>query len=145
MSKSIYRITIDGAEFVVEIGDVSRSPMTVTVNGQPMTVDWERTTAPSAPASASTNGDTPAPAVVAPRAKPVIASSEKTIVAPMPGKVLAVRVKPGDRVAYGQELCVFEAMKMEQSIRSPRDGVIASVHVAPGDNVTHAHVMFVFQ
>jgi propionyl-CoA carboxylase alpha chain len=53
----------------------------------------------------------------------------------MPGRVMAVRVRPGDRVAAGQEVCVVEAMKMEQSIRAHRDGVVKTIHVRPLDLV----------
>jgi propionyl-CoA carboxylase alpha chain len=53
----------------------------------------------------------------------------------MPGRVISVRVRPGDRVAAGDEVCVLEAMKMEQSIRATRDGVVKAVHVQPMDPV----------
>ena len=53
----------------------------------------------------------------------------------MPGKVISIMVRPGDRVAAGDEVCVVEAMKMEQSIRTGRDGVIKTIHVQPMDSV----------
>jgi acetyl/propionyl-CoA carboxylase alpha subunit len=53
--------------------------------------------------------------------------------APMPGRVIAVRVAPGAVVAKGQELVVVEAMKMENALRAPRDGVVRAVTVKPGD------------
>jgi biotin carboxyl carrier protein len=55
--------------------------------------------------------------------------------APMPGRVAAVRVVPGQRVARGEELLVVEAMKMENALRAPRDGVVRAVHVSAGDAV----------
>jgi 3-methylcrotonyl-CoA carboxylase alpha subunit len=55
--------------------------------------------------------------------------------APMPGRVAAVRVTTGQRVAKGEELVVVEAMKMENALRSPRDGVVAAVHAKTGDMV----------
>lgn len=54
------------------------------------------------------------------------------VVAPMPGKVTRVMVKPGDRVEKGQPLVAVEAMKMENELRSPRAGEIESVHAAVG-------------
>jgi biotin carboxyl carrier protein len=63
----------------------------------------------------------------------------------MPGKVLAVKVAPGDQVAYGQELLVLEAMKMAQSIRSARAGTIATVHVAANDSVRQGQALVTFQ
>jgi biotin carboxyl carrier protein len=55
--------------------------------------------------------------------------------APMPGRVAAVKVEPGQKVAKGDELVVVEAMKMENALRAPRDGVVAAVHVSAGDMV----------
>jgi 3-methylcrotonyl-CoA carboxylase alpha subunit len=55
--------------------------------------------------------------------------------APMPGRVAAVRVTAGQRVAKGEELLVVEAMKMENALRAPRDGVVRAVHVSAGDTV----------
>jgi propionyl-CoA carboxylase alpha chain len=53
----------------------------------------------------------------------------------MPGRVLAIRVRPGDLVSAGDEVCVIEAMKMEQSIRVSLDGVVKAIHVRPMDTV----------
>lgn len=57
------------------------------------------------------------------------------VVAPMPGKVVRVLVKPGDAVRARQPLIVVEAMKMENEIRAERDGTIAQVHVQEGSSV----------
>jgi geranyl-CoA carboxylase alpha subunit len=56
-------------------------------------------------------------------------------VAPMAGRVAAVRVKPGDAVRKGACLVVLEAMKMEHEILASRDGTVAAVLVAAGDSV----------
>jgi 3-methylcrotonyl-CoA carboxylase alpha subunit len=55
--------------------------------------------------------------------------------APMPGRVVAVRVEPGQRVKRGEELLVVEAMKMENALRAPRDGIVGAVHVTVGEMV----------
>ncbi|MBL8669254.1 MAG: biotin/lipoyl-binding protein [Alphaproteobacteria bacterium] len=57
------------------------------------------------------------------------------LAAPMPGKIVAVAVKPGDRVTRGQALLVMEAMKMEHTIAAPQDGIIAAVPFAVGEQV----------
>ena len=57
------------------------------------------------------------------------------IVAPMPGRVVVLKARPGQAVAAGQELLVIEAMKMELAIKSPRDGVVAELRAAAGDFV----------
>lgn len=53
----------------------------------------------------------------------------------MPGRIIAVNVKPGDRVTKGQALVVLEAMKMEHTIRAPVDGIIEKVAFFKGDLV----------
>ncbi|XP_031733121.1 propionyl-CoA carboxylase alpha chain, mitochondrial [Anarrhichthys ocellatus] len=54
---------------------------------------------------------------------------------PMPGTVVAVSVKPGDTVAEGQEICVIEAMKMQNSLTAARQAKVKSVHCKPGETV----------
>jgi biotin carboxyl carrier protein len=55
--------------------------------------------------------------------------------APMPGRILAVRTAPGERVTKGQVLVVLEAMKMEHEVRAPEDGVVREVPVDVGQQV----------
>ena len=59
----------------------------------------------------------------------------KTIVAPLPGKVVTLKVKVGDAVKAGDEVVVLEAMKMENSITSDHAGYVKQIFVAEGDNV----------
>ena len=58
-----------------------------------------------------------------------------TLQAPMPGKVIDVKVKDGDKVRRGQPVVVLEAMKMEHTISAPSDGVIKRVKFAAGELV----------
>jgi 3-methylcrotonyl-CoA carboxylase alpha subunit len=61
--------------------------------------------------------------------------------APMPGKVIAVRVGVGQRVAKGDEVLVVEAMKMENALRAPHEGTVKAVHVKEGDAVVPGVVL----
>uniref|UniRef100_A0A667ZHL9 Propionyl-CoA carboxylase alpha chain, mitochondrial n=1 Tax=Myripristis murdjan TaxID=586833 RepID=A0A667ZHL9_9TELE len=54
---------------------------------------------------------------------------------PMPGTVVAVAVKAGDTVAEGQEICVIEAMKMQNSMTAAKTAKVKSVHCKPGETV----------
>ncbi|TRY92736.1 hypothetical protein DNTS_024823, partial [Danionella cerebrum] len=54
---------------------------------------------------------------------------------PMPGSVVAVAVKAGDTVAEGQEICVIEAMKMQNSMTAAKTAKVKSVHCKAGDTV----------
>jgi 3-methylcrotonyl-CoA carboxylase alpha subunit len=70
-----------------------------------------------------------------PRATRSPEASINTLEAPMPGKVIAVAVTPGEAVRRGQPLVIIEAMKMETVVRAPRDGRVRAVRVAAGDRV----------
>ena len=61
--------------------------------------------------------------------------SEGSLSAPMPGTILDVMVKTGQRVREGQTLLVMEAMKMEHRIQAPRAGEVTSVYFQKGDRV----------
>jgi len=56
-------------------------------------------------------------------------------IAPMPGKVVEVRVAEGDTVTEGQVLLVMEAMKMEHQVVAPEAGTVTTLHAAAGDQV----------
>ena len=55
--------------------------------------------------------------------------------APMPGIIVDIEVKQGDKVKEGDSLLILEAMKMENSIKCPKDGIVKSVHTQKGDAV----------
>eukprot|EP01089_Gocevia_fonbrunei_P022481 TRINITY_DN9108_c0_g1_i1.p1 TRINITY_DN9108_c0_g1~~TRINITY_DN9108_c0_g1_i1.p1 ORF type:complete len:120 (-),score=13.41 TRINITY_DN9108_c0_g1_i1:19-378(-) len=57
--------------------------------------------------------------------------------APMPGKIVSVLVKEGDKVKKGQPIVIMEAMKMEHTIKSPKDGVVATVNCAVDEFVEY--------
>jgi len=61
--------------------------------------------------------------------------------APMPGMVVTLAVKPGQKVAKGDPLVSIEAMKMETMIRAERDGVVKHTHVKPGAVVAAKDLM----
>ncbi|ATE67125.1 acetyl/propionyl/methylcrotonyl-CoA carboxylase subunit alpha [Rhizorhabdus dicambivorans] len=67
--------------------------------------------------------------------------SDGTLLAPMPGKVIAVEVAEGDHVSRGQKLLVLEAMKMEQAMLAPFDGVVAELKAAVGAQVSEGTVL----
>jgi len=63
------------------------------------------------------------------------------IEAPMPGRVTAVEVKKGAKVALGQRLLTLEAMKMEHALTAPFDGTIAELNVEAGTQVTEGQLL----
>lgn len=148
-SRRRVKVTVNGKPYVVEVGDLTASPITVHVNGRPYLVNLQP--AESGAVSADTAvaalehvvRETSAPEKVPKSSEPAGPKVER-VRAPMPGNILDIAVKPGDRVSFGQRLCSLEAMKMKNAIRSPRDGTVATVAVTEGQAVAHGDVLFAF-
>lgn len=64
--------------------------------------------------------------------EPVAVDTSSMVISPMPGTLIKMTVEEGDHVEIGQELCIVEAMKMQNIIRSPRAGMIGKCCVAEG-------------
>jgi len=69
------------------------------------------------------------------RASRGASAADGAILAPMPGKVIAVDVAEGEAVAKGQRLLVLEAMKMEHALTAPFDGTVAELTASEGQQV----------
>lgn len=67
--------------------------------------------------------------------------SDGGMTAPMPGKILEVKVANGQSVTAGELLLVMEAMKMEHRIVAPSDGVITMVNFSTGDQVQQGDIL----
>ena len=67
--------------------------------------------------------------------KSAAAASQGKLNSPMPGKILDILVKEGDKVTEGQAVAILEAMKMENELKSPIDGVIKSISSEVGQSV----------
>ena len=151
MSKKV-TVIVEGREYIVEVGDLSESPIRATVNQRTYNVQVPSapTAKPAAPAAAAAPKPVPAapaptpaaPAILTPASSP---GSMKAITAPMPGDILQVEVEKGTNVRAGDVICVLEAMKMKNMIRSPQAGVIASVEVLPGQAVDYGAVLVTFE
>jgi propionyl-CoA carboxylase alpha chain len=69
----------------------------------------------------------------------------KYLLSPMPGLLASLAVKAGQEVKVGQELCVVEAMKMENLLRAERDGRVGVIHAKPGDSLAVDQVILEFE
>lgn len=110
----------------------------ITVNGTAYDVAVEELGAGTVPAAAPVAA--PAPVAAAPAAAPAApaasgAEGAVKIVAPMPGKILAIKANAGQAVKRGDVVMILEAMKMENEITAPEDGTIAGINIAVGDSV----------
>ena len=113
-----------------------------TLNGKKYEVEIERVDE-YRPLDRGAQASAPAPilaAAPAPKAAPAAAGGQ-TVEAPMPGKILDIKVKVGDAVGYGQCVIVMEAMKMETEIVAPAAGTVASINVSTGDSVETGAVL----
>jgi len=72
-------------------------------------------------------------------------SAESSLRAPMPGRVIAQSVQPGERVEKGAPLMILEAMKMECAIHAPAAGKVESFHFSVGDQVTEGAELLHFE
>ena len=132
------RVKVAGRWFTVQVGDLSGSPLQVLVDGHPVDVDIEllgRTSAlpqQAVPAEGTEDTDEPATPDEPPPSRP---SQARVFRSPMPGVVLSVAVEKGQQIVTGDEICVLEAMKMQQSLRADWSGIISTVHVKPGEQV----------
>ena len=113
-----YKVTLNGKTYEVEV-EV----------GKVVLLDEYEACAP-APAAAPLRAypahrKAPAPA-------PVALSAGEPVNAPMPGNILRIDVKEGDKVKAGQTLLILEAMKMENEIAAPKDGTVVQIATSKG-------------
>ena len=138
MALTSLRIRVGDHWYSVEVGDLSYSPVEVTVEGETIYVEVDGL--PSRPPPGPRpQRRSPAEIVQPPPRRPGGAASDPSdgnLRSPMAGRVIAIMVRPGDQVSVGDEVCVVEAMKMEQSIRAVRSGVVKAIHVQPMDSVS---------
>ncbi len=70
-------------------------------------------------------------------------AGSQTITAPMPGKVVEIKVARGDSVRVGDGVIVVEAMKMQNELKAAKEGTVAAVNVSAGDSVAPGSALVV--
>ena len=75
---------------------------------------------------------------------PKVVDTSDLVMSPMPGSLISFSVSEGDHVEIGQELCIVEAMKMQNIIRSPRTGTIGKLNVKEGATLVTDEVIMEF-
>ena len=68
-----------------------------------------------------------------------------SLVSPMPGKVVELHVKKGDRVKAGDNLLMIEAMKMNHNVKANEDGIIAELFVQENDQLDYGAVLMIIE
>ena len=79
----------------------------------------------------------------APVIKQPVFVSGNTIKAPMPGKIISLKVSKGQQVQAGEVVLILEAMKMEQEIKTTTGGTVADILVTAGDTVNKEQALII--
>jgi len=121
-----YKITVDGQSYEVEVEEISEKINPIAAS--PVPKASERLTK----------------ATSVPKPKAVVASTDgEEVNAPMPGKILQVKVKEGDSVSEGDTLLILEAMKMENEIFANTTGKIKKINVSVNDMVDTGDILLI--
>jgi biotin carboxyl carrier protein len=130
-----FKFTIHGSIYEVEIVDIEGNIAKVEVNGTPYDVEIHRdlktTKTPTL-----VRAEAPQPKGKETRIPKVASKTTNMAVkSPLPGTIISVLVKEGDKVTMGQKLLTMEAMKMENNVLAEKAGTVKSLFVKPGDTV----------
>ena len=119
-----YVATINGKKYEVEVEKLEAYK----------SLDRNGVAAPKAPVLPA-SAPVQRPAAPAPAPKAAAPAGATTVEAPMPGKILNIKVSEGQAVKFGETVIVMEAMKMETEIVAPADGTVSKILVKAGDSV----------
>ena len=151
-----YKITVNNKTYEVEIENINARPVIAYVDGDrfevmPENADQAEVTRRGLrqkeageiknQAQRKSFDPNPAPAA-APSPNPALSGNALT--APLPGTVIEIFVKAGEKVEAGQVVVIIEAMKMKNSIRSVYSGTVSEVLVSAGQIVAHKQALIKF-
>ncbi len=128
------KVKIKGQWYTVEVEDISARPVIAFVDGVRVEVDIESPTDETATSNETSSQETESEVEYT----AVGAGGPQTghiVRAPMPGVIISVSVNVGDEISAGDEVCVMEAMKMQQIIRSDRAGAVLKIRVTRDQHV----------
>jgi len=137
--KSVYRVSVDGNEFLVDGKKTGRTNFSLIVDNRSFEIEVDNT---EDEYRVLVDGRNYRIHLVDERRVRVGAAQSgqqlqgrQMVSVPMPGKIIAVLAAVGDAVEKGQGLVIVEAMKMENEVRSPISGEVKEIKVKPGDTV----------
>jgi len=143
-----FKFTIKGNQYDVDILNIEDNIAEVQVNGNTYKVEVDKNIQQSktpilvrTPAVPSTDVEKSTQKT----SNPAAPKGGGTIKAPLPGAILNVHVKVGDKVIMGQRLITLEAMKMENNIDSDKEGKVTAIKVKKGDNVMEGDILVVIE
>lgn len=155
-----YKIAIGNNKFEVEVGKIENGRAQVSVNGEsydvmienfaevaPYSKAPQREPAPAAtPAAPKAPVSTPTPTPIkAPSPASAAVEEDSIVKAPIPGLIMDIKVKVGDKVLAGQTVATMEAMKMENNLISNLDGTVKEISVQKGMEVATDDVIMIIE
>ena len=132
------RVKVADRWFTVEVADPHTSPVTAIVEEEEIEVRLEDLVEEEVQPESIAPPPRSTPVAPAPDPTPAVGAGPaptKLFSSPMPGVILSVAVSVGDEVVTGDEICVLEAMKMQQMLRADWSGIVRAVHVEAGQQV----------
>ena len=145
-----YKITVNNKTYEVEIENINARPIIAFVDGIRFEVMPEHADQVETKNESNGTKDIAEKIIFNPNPTPAAAPSPNpalngnTLTAPLPGTVIDVFVKAGEKVEAGQVVVIIEAMKMKNSIRSVFSGIVGEVLVSAGQSVAHKQALMKF-
>ena len=137
-----YKIKIKGIEYEVQIHKVEGNMAYLTVNDVEYEVEVERLAV-----NPTRMGDQPVKTIPVETAavKPVHNQPAYELKSPLPGTILDICVREGDKVKENQILFVLEAMKMENNIQAGREGIVEKILRTKGNAVMEGDLILIIK
>jgi len=133
-----FKFTIQGNKYDVNVLNIEDDIAEIEVNGTVYKVELEKkittTKTPKLVRSYAVPSTETAPSQLK-TSDPSAPKGAGFIKSPLPGVILEIFVKEGDKVSIGQKLITLEAMKMENNINTDKEGIVKSLKVSKGDSV----------
>ncbi len=136
-----FKFKIGGTDYAATVEELEGGKLQVNLNGKAFEVEMPQSerkvqrpaaqapAAPKAAAPVAKAASAPAPAA------PAASAGGRPINAPLPGVVIKINAKVGDKVSTGDTILVLEAMKMENNITADSNGTIKAILCKEGDQV----------
>ncbi|MGB9695334.1 MAG: biotin/lipoyl-containing protein [Caldisericaceae bacterium] len=134
----LLKVTVDGETFYVEIEEIQKKPTIKHIEKAekvPQVETSAETQVEHKPESKETVSSVPVDSPEEAENNHSVKQPGDYILSPLPGKVLSVKVKEGQKVKKGDLLLMIEAMKMENEVLAAHDAVVTNVYVKSGDYV----------
>ena len=132
-----FSLEINGEKVQAELLKLPGSIMLVKVGGKTFEVQY------STPTFKLETQKVNVPSTLSKKSTVSLAVERGAVLAPIAGRIVALKVSVGQKVSKGECICILEAMKMANEIAAPKDGVVNEIFVSEGDIVNKGDVLAV--